>query len=107
MLIGAAAALALVAARFFMGRGAALIAALIAIGLRGVVAVTVGPLLDAPINWFPLYLGAAIVVEPLALTPLIRRPVVFGLVSGLGIATVGLWLESLWIGAVYPYPWPT
>lgn len=107
MLIAAAAALALVAARIFMGRGAALIAALIAIGLRGLVAVTVGPLLDAPINWFPLYLGAAIVVELLALTPLIRRPVVFGLVSGLGIATVGLWLESLWIGAVYPYPWPT
>jgi hypothetical protein len=23
------------------------------------------------------------------------------------VATVGLWLESLWIGAVYHYPWPT
>ena len=23
------------------------------------------------------------------------------------MATVGLWLESLWIGAVYHYPWPT
>lgn len=107
MLIGAAAALALVAARIFMGRGAALIAALIAIGLRGLVAVAVGPVLDAPLNWFPLYLGAALVVEILALTPLLRRPVLFGLVSGLGIGTVGLWLESLWIGAVYPYPWPT
>ncbi|MDW5609521.1 MULTISPECIES: hypothetical protein [Mycolicibacterium] len=107
MLIAAAAALALVAARIFMGRGAALIAALIAIGLRGLVAVAVGPVLDAPLNWFPLYLGAALVVEILALTPLLRRPVLFGLVSGLGIGTVGLWLESLWIGAVYPYPWPT
>jgi hypothetical protein len=106
MLIGAAAALALVAARIFMGRGAALIAAIIAIGLRGIVAFLVAPVLDAPVNWFPLYLGAAIIVELLALTPLLKRPVLFGLVAGLGIGTVGLWVESLWINAVYPYPWP-
>jgi hypothetical protein len=107
MLIAAAAALALIAARIFMGRGAALIAAVVAIGLRGIVAFVVAPILDAPVNWFPLYLGAAVVVEVLALTPLIKRPVVFGLVAGLGIATVGLWIESLWINAVYPLPWPT
>ncbi|MGV0837609.1 hypothetical protein [Mycolicibacterium thermoresistibile] len=107
MLIAAAAALALVGARIFMGRGAALLAALIAIGLRGIVALLVGPVLDAPINWFPLYLGAAVVVELLALTSLLKRPVLFGLVAGLGIGTVGLWLESLWINAVYPLPWPT
>ncbi|KUH96482.1 hypothetical protein [Mycobacterium sp. IS-1556] len=107
MLIAAAAALALVAARIYMGRGAALIAAIIAIGLRGLVALAVGPILDAPINWFPLYLGAAVVVELLALTPLLKRPLVFGLVAGLGIGTVGLWLESLWINAVYHLPWPT
>ncbi|OBG14037.1 hypothetical protein A5765_11725 [Mycolicibacterium celeriflavum] len=107
MLIAAAAALALVAARIYMGRGAALLAAIIAIGLRGLVALVVGPVLDAPINWFPLYLGAAVVVELLALTPLLKRPVVFGLVAGLGIGTVGLWLESLWINAVYHLPWPT
>ena len=107
MLIAAAAALALVAARIFMGRGAALIAAVVAIGLRGIVVFLVAPVLDAPVNWFPLYLGAAIVVELLALTPLLKRPVVFGLVAGLGIGTVGLWLESLWINAVYHHPWPT
>ncbi|MFS0898044.1 hypothetical protein [Mycolicibacterium litorale] len=107
MLIGAAAALALVGARIFMGRGGALIAAVIAVGLRGIVALLVGPVLEAPINWFALYLGSAVVVELIALTPLMKRPVIFGLVSGLGIGTVGLWLESLWIGAVYHYPWPT
>ncbi|KUI28717.1 hypothetical protein AU196_13300 [Mycobacterium sp. IS-1742] len=107
MLIAAAAALALVMARIFLGRGAAIIAAVIAIGLRGIVAFLVAPVLDAPVNWFPLYLGAAVVVELVALTPLLKRPVVFGLVSGLGIATVGLWLESLWINAVYHYAWPT
>jgi hypothetical protein len=107
MLIAAAAGLALVGARIFMGRGAALIAAVIAIGLRGIVAFLVAPVLDAPVNWFALYLGPAVIVEIVALTPLYKRPVVFGAVSGLGIGTLGLWLESLWINAVYDYPWPT
>ncbi|WP_029117973.1 hypothetical protein [Mycobacterium sp. URHB0044] len=107
MLIAAAGALALVAARIMLGRGAALIAALLAIGLRGGVALVVGPLLGAPINWFALYLGPAIVVELLGLTPLLKRPVLFGLLSGLGVGTVGLWLESLWVDAVYHYPWPS
>jgi hypothetical protein len=107
MLIAAAAAFGLVAARIMLGRGAAVIAALTAIGLRGLVALIVGPLLGAPINWFALYLGPAIVVELIALTPLFKRRVVFGAVGGLGVATIGLWLESLWIDAVYHYPWPT
>jgi hypothetical protein len=107
MLIAAAAALGLVAARITLGRGAAILAALLAIALRGGVALVVGPILGAPINWFALYLGPAIVVELIGLTPLVKRPVVFGAVSGLGVATVGLWLESLWIAAVYHYPWPT
>lgn len=107
MLIAAAAALAAVAARITMGRGAAIVAAVFAIALRGIVALLVGPILGAPINWFPLYLGPALVVELVALTPLIKRPIAFGAVSGLAVATVGLWLESLWIGAVYHYPWPT
>jgi hypothetical protein len=55
MLIAAAAALALVAARIMLGRGAAIIAALLAIVLRGGVAFVVGPILGAPINWFALY----------------------------------------------------
>jgi hypothetical protein len=106
MLIAAAASLGLVAARVMLGRGAAIIAALLAIALRGLVALIVGPVLGGPINWFALYLGPALVIELLALTPLIKRPMVFGAVGGIGIATVGLWLESLWIDAVYDYPWP-
>jgi hypothetical protein len=106
MMIAAAAALAAVAARITMGRGAAIMAAVFAIALRGAVALLVGPILGAPINWFPLYLGPAVVVELLALTPLLKRPMAFGAVSGLGVGTAGLWLESLWISAVYHYPWP-
>jgi hypothetical protein len=107
MLIAAAAAFGLVAARIMLGRGAAIIAALLAVALRSVVALIVGPIFGAPINWFALYLGPAIVVELIALTPLFKRPVLFGAVSGLGVSTIGLWLESLWIAAVYHYPWPT
>lgn len=107
MLIAAAATFGLVAARMMMGRGAAIAAAVVAIGLRGAVALVVGPVLGAPINWFPLYLGPALVVELIALTPLLKRPLVFGAVSGVGVATIGLWLESLWVGAVYHYGWPT
>jgi hypothetical protein len=107
MLIAAAGAFGLVAARIMLGRGAAIIAALLAIALRGAVALVVGPILGAPINWFALYLGPAIVVELLALTPLFKRPIIFGLVSGLGVATIGLWLESFWIDAVYHYSWPS
>ena len=107
MLIAAAGAFGLVAARIMLGRFAAILAALLAIALRGLVALLVGPVLGAPINWFALYLGAAIVIELLALTPVFKRPIVFGLVSGLLVSTVGLWLESLWIDAVYHYPWPS
>ncbi len=107
MLIAAAGAFGLVAARMMLGRFAAILAALFAIALRGLVALMVGPVLGAPINWFALYLGAAVVVELVALTPLFKRPIVFGLVSGLAVSTIGLWLESLWIDAVYHYPWPS
>ena len=106
MMIAAAAALAAVGARITMGRGAAIVAAIFAIALRGVVALLVGPILGAPLNWFPLYLGPAVVVELVALTPLLKRPMAFGAVAGLGVGTLGIWLESLWIGAVYHYPWP-
>lgn len=106
MLIAGASALAAIAARITMGRGAALISAVFAIALRGGVALLVGPILGAPVNWFPLYLGPALAVELVALTPLFKRPILFGAVAGLGVGTVGLWLESLWIAAVYHYPWP-
>ena len=106
MLIAGAAAMAAVAARLVLGPGAAIIAALLAIALRGAIAFVVGPVLGAPISWFALYLGPALVVELLALTPLVKRPIMFGAVGGLGVGTVGIWLESLWIDAVYHYPWP-
>jgi hypothetical protein len=107
MLIAFAASFAAVCARLVLGRGAAVIAALLAIVIRGAVSLVVGPILGGPNSWFALYLGSAVVVELIALTPLVKRPILFGAIGGLGVGTVGLWLESLWIDAVYHYPWPT
>lgn len=108
MLIAAAAAISLVAARASLGPFSTLVVVGFAALVRAVVAVLVGgPIIDAPRNVFPLYLGCAVVVELLALLPLTRRPLWWGALCGLGIATVGLWLESLWIGAMFVNPWPS
>ena len=108
MLIAAAGAFGLVAARMMLGRFAAILAALFAIALRGLVALVVGPILGSPINWFALYLGAARRDRTASRS---RRcssgPSSSALVSGLLVSTVGLWLESFWIDAVYHYPWPS
>ncbi|MBF6476454.1 hypothetical protein IU428_32250 [Nocardia abscessus] len=107
MLIVAAAAISLVAARVSLGPFSTLVVVGFAALVRTVVAVLVGgPIIDAPRNVFPLYLGCAVVVELLALLPLTRRPIWWGAVCGLGIATVGLWLESLWVRAMFVNSWP-
>ncbi|MGZ4540782.1 MAG: hypothetical protein ACXVX8_16020 [Blastococcus sp.] len=96
-MIAFAAGIALVAARLFIGRGGALAAAAFFLVVRGVIALLVGPLLGEHTPTFPLYLGSAIVVELLALSvPLVRRPVVFGAVSGVLIGTVGFATEFGW-----------
>ncbi|WP_245720077.1 hypothetical protein [Nocardia uniformis] len=107
MLITVAGTIALIAARYTLGRLSTLVVVAFAFLVRGVVAVLVGPILGAPSNVFPLYLGIAVVVELMALLPLIRKPVWWGALTGLVAATVGLWLESLWVRGMYINPWPT
>ncbi|WP_433657604.1 hypothetical protein ACQPW1_38500 [Nocardia sp. CA-128927] len=107
MLITVAATVALISARYTLGRGSALVAVVFAFLVRGVVAVLVGPILGEPHNVFPLYLGVAVVVELMALLPLIDRAVWWGAVTGLVAATVGIWLESLWVAGMFVDRWPT
>lgn len=107
MLIVAAATISLVAARLTLGPCGTLVVVGFAAVVRAVVAVLVGgPIIDAPRNVFPLYLGIAVVVELLALLPVARRPVLWGAGCGLVAATVGLWLESRWVAAMFVDPWP-
>lgn len=108
MLIVTAATIALVAARLTLGAGSTLVVVGFAAAVRAVVAVLVGgPIIDAPRNVFPLYLGVAVVVELLALLPLVRRRILWGAICGLAAATIGLWLESLWIAVMFVDPWPS
>jgi hypothetical protein len=105
MMVAGAAALALVAARLVGGRGAAIGAALFFLLLRGGISLIVGPALGEPTPSLPLYLGSAVLIELLALTPLLRSPLAFGAVAGLLVGTVGSATETLWSYAVMPLPW--
>ena len=105
MMIGAAAALALVAARLYGGAGAALFAAFFFVIVRGIVSFIVGPVFGQADVVFPLYLGSALIIELLALTALRNRMLAFGAVAGLLVGTVGTVIEKLWNDLVFQFPW--
>jgi hypothetical protein len=107
MLIMLAAAAGLIAARIWLGRGAALGAALFFIAVRGAIALIVGPVLGETLPHFPLYLAEALIVELVALWIPTRRPLAFALVAGSLIGTVGLAAEWGWSHAFMPLPWPS
>jgi hypothetical protein len=96
----------LVAARLYAGRGAAVGAVAFFLVLRGLLAVTIGPVLGETTPHFPLYLVEALVVEAVALRIPVQRPLAFALWSGLGIGTAGLAAEWLWSQILMPLPWP-
>ena len=104
MMVAGAAATALVAARIFMGRGAALAAVAGFLLVRGGISLILDPGLDKPWNMFPLYLVEAGIVELVALRISTRRPLALGLTAGALIGTVGLASEWAWSG-LFPYPW--
>jgi hypothetical protein len=106
LLLMVAAGVGLVLARVYAGPGAALGAAGFFILLRGGLALAVGPVLGQSTPHFPLYIAEAVVVEAVALFVSTKRPVRFGLISGIGIGTVGLAAEAAWSHLWMPLPWP-
>lgn len=104
MIVMAAAGTALVAARIYGGRGAALLAVAGFVVIRGVIALLVGPVLGEPWHIFPLYVVEAVLVELVALRVAISRPLAFGLWAGALIGTIGLAAEWGW-SQLFPYPW--
>ena len=102
-LIAAAAGVTLVAARLWSGRGAALASVAFFLVVRGGVSLIVDGF-GEPVPRMPLYLGAAVVVELVAIF-LARRPLVAGAVAGLLIGTVGTATEHLWSRAIMVLPW--
>jgi hypothetical protein len=107
MLLMLAAGVGLVAARLYAGRGAALGAVAFFLVVRGGLALLVGPVLGETTPHLPLYLVEALVVELVALRVPARRPLAFGVWSGLGIGSAGLAAEWAWSHAWMPLSWPS
>jgi hypothetical protein len=106
ILLMLAAGVGLVLARVYAGPGAALGAAVFFIALRGILAVAIGPVLGQTTPHFPLYIAEALVVEAVAVAVSVKQPLRFGLVSGVGIGTIGLAAEWAWTRLWMPLPWP-
>ncbi len=106
MMIAAAAALTLIAARLYVGPGAALFAAFFFVIVRGIVSFVVTDVFGQAHHVFPLYLGSALIIELLALSKLRHKPLAFGAVGGLLIGTVGTLTEKAWNDLVFAFPWP-
>ncbi|MDA0181120.1 hypothetical protein OJ997_12510 [Solirubrobacter phytolaccae] len=104
LLIMLAAGVSLVAARIWLGRGAALGAAVFFLAMRGLMAVLVGPVLGEPTPYFPLFLVSAVLVELAALR--VKEPLRLAVVSGGLLGTVGLASEWAWTHVFMPLPWP-
>jgi len=105
MLIMLAAGVSLVAARMWLGAGAAVGAAVFWLAMRGLMSLLVGPGLGEPLPHFPLYVVEALLVEGIALV--VKRPLPFALWCGLAIGTVGLAAEWGWSHVWMVLPWPS
>ena len=106
ILIMLAAGVGLVAARIYLGRGGALLAAVGFVAIRGFIAIMVGGVWDQTIPHFPLYLVEALVVEVVFLRSAGRSPVATGALAGVLIGTLGLAAEWGWSYVWMPIPWP-
>jgi hypothetical protein len=107
VLIAIAAGVGLVATRMWLGRGAAIWAALFFLLIRAFLTVMVGPVLGQAMPYFPLFLVEAALVELVGLRYTRKQPLRFGIYSGLLIGTVGLATEWGWSHLWMPLPWPT
>jgi hypothetical protein len=107
ILIMLAAGIGLVAARIYLGRGGALLAALGFISIRGLIAIMVGGVWEQTTPHFPLYLVEALLVELVFLRSAGRSPVATGALAGVLVGTIGLAAEWGWSHVWMPIPWST
>jgi hypothetical protein len=105
VLIALAASIALVAARLRLGRGGAVAAAGFYLLVMTPMVLIIGPGFDHSFLHYPLYLTEAVLVELAALVLARRGPLVFGLLSGGLIGTVGLAAEWGFSQVAMPLPW--
>ena len=104
VLVAMAASIALTAARTLLGPGGALRVAIGFIAVRSLLALVLGWGLGVVIPRFPLYLGAALVVELVSRHRRLGSAIsIMG--SGLAIGTLGLAAEWGWMQAWGRHPW--
>src|SRR3954451_12476417 len=107
VLIAVAAGIALVTARIYAGRGAALFPVAFFVVMRGGLALIVGPLLGEVTPHLPLYLAEGLLIEAAAFAIAPReRPYAFGAVSDALIGAIGFAAEFVWSHVWMPNPWP-
>src|SRR4051794_21781833 len=104
VLLAAAASVALVCARIWIGRGGALGAVAFFIAVRGILALIVHQVFGEALPHFPIYLAEVASVE-LAGLALARRPLALGAASGALIGTVGFAAEWGWSKLAMPIAW--
>ena len=104
LLIAFAAGTALVCARIWIGRGGALATVAFFLLVRGAISLIVGPVFGETTPDLPLYVVEAGCVELAALW-LADRPLALGVVSGIGIGTLGFAAEYGWTNLIYTLPW--
>ena len=104
VMLAAAASVALVSARVWIGRGGALGAAAFFIAVRGAIALIVHQAFGQALPHFPVYLVEAGCVELCGLV-LAGRPLALGAASGLAIGTIGFAAEWGWSQIAMPIAW--
>ena len=104
ILLMLAAGIGLVSARLLIGKGGALLAAVMFIVIRSILSIWVLASDHTDLH-FPLYLAEAAVVELVALRIASERPITLGAVAGLAIGTVGLAAEWAWSHIWFTIPW--
>ncbi len=105
ILIALAAGIGLVAARIKIGRGGALMAALMFLLIRGAWALVITGVFGLSMPHMPLYVVEALLVEGAALLVDPRHQVRFGLLAGSLIGTVGMAFEYAYSQVAFVLPW--
>jgi len=105
VLIAVAAGVALVAARVWIGTGAALGTVAFFLVVRGGVSLIVGPVFGETTPALPLFVASALAVEAAGFLISRERPLALGAAAGVLVGSVGFWAEYGWSQVVFDLPW--
>jgi hypothetical protein len=105
MLMAFGAAQTFVLARLLIGKGGSFAALAVWLPVQIGMSLVIGGPLKVTMPSMPLFVVEAVVVEAIGLTALVRSPLRLGLVSGLGIGTIGFASEYAWANLAMPLPW--